>query len=420
MRFQTDRSRYLAVFALAAIPRVLYLAIARPPFELYHWTVADALVQHGYIGDEAGPSTQFDPLYPVFLAIGRFAFGDRPVAIQFLQIGVDSLGAVALYRLTAYLTGVQRTALLAAALYGAYPLLIRHAVVGDDGALLSVLLIAFACAAVSGRSAPGAAFAGIWIGLAVLTRAAVAPVALFATIVFAATRAPATALAFSMAVTAVISPWVVRNYTTNGALWPSRAGENLLHGNSTYTAALLPEHNLDALGEHYRRLVAERRPDLLERSAEASLDRYFGTLAWQDITARPGQAVKLGVAKAAYFFWPRLVPARIWTPDTHVTPLGNGRMRVDNSPSRPTHEQVVYMASYGLIAAAALAGIWRRRTILEQDVFLWCIVGSFVSIAVIFFPATRLRVPMEFVLLFYAAVALDALLPRERLRGFDA
>jgi hypothetical protein len=408
---------YLGLFGLAILPRVLYLLVSRPSFELFHWSVADLLLQHGAFRDLEGPLTEFDPLYPVFLAFGRLLCGDRPIAIQLLQIAVDSLGAVGLYRLTDMLTGARRAALVAAALYAFYPLLIRHAVVGDDAALLSVLLIGFSAAAVSAVSTRRAAIAGVCLGMAVLTRVAVAPIVVLAAAALALTRGGRPALACSLTAVAIVSPWLVRNYTVNGSFASTRGGVNLLHGNSRYAAALLPEYNLDLLGEPYATLVATRRPDLFGRGAEAELDRYYAALAWEEARTRPREAVRLMLAKVAYFFWPRLVPARVWTSEARITLLEDGGVRVSDSPPRPSHDQAVYTASYVAVAAAALAGVWMRRWILSRDLVLWCIVCSFVIIAMVFFPATRLRAPMEFVLLFYAAVAVDALLPR---RGVGA
>jgi hypothetical protein len=407
---------YVGLFVAAALPRVVYLLIAQPSLELYHWFVAGAVLEYGIIGDELGRSAEFDPLYPAFLAFGRLLFGDRLVAIQLLQIAVDSLGAVGLYRLTEMLTEARRAALVAAALYAFYPLLIRHAVVGDEAALLSVLLIGFSVAAVSATSARRAAIAGLCLGMAVLTRIAVAPIVVLAAAALALTRGMRPALAFFLTAAAIVSPWLVRNYTVSGSFASTRGGVNLLHGNSRYAAALLPEYNLDLLGEPYATLVATRRPDLLGRAAEAELDRYYATLAWEEARARPRESVRLMLAKVAYFFWPRLVPARVWTSDTRITLLDDGGVRVSESPPRPFHDQAVYTASYVVVAAAALAGIWMRRGILGRDLMLWCIVCSFVIMAMVFFPATRLRAPMEFVLLFYAAVTVDALLPKRGVR----
>jgi len=406
---------YVGLFGLAALPRGLYLLVAKPSFELFHWGVATDLLQYGAIRDASGPLTEFDPLYPVFLALGRLIFGDRPVAIQLLQIAVDSLGAPLLHRLTEMLTGARRAALVAAALYAFYPLLIRHAVVGDEAALLSVSLIGFSVAAVSATSTRHAAIAGLCLGVAVLTRVAVAPIVVLTAGAVALTRGMRPALACVLTAAAIVSPWLVRNYMVSGSFASTRGGVNLLHGNSRYAAALLPEYNLDLLGEHYATLVAERRPDLLGRAAEAELDRYYAALAWEEATARPREAVRLMLAKVAYFFWPRLVPARLWTSDTRITLLEDGGVQVSDSPPRPRWDQAMYTASYVAVAAAALGGIWMRRSILRRDLVLWCIVSSFVIMAMVFFPATRLRAPMEFVLLFYAAVSFDALLPKRRM-----
>ena len=57
--------------------------------------------------------------------------------------------------------------------------------------------------------------------------------------------------------------------------------------------------------------------------------------------------------------------------------------------------------------ALAVAGVWLRRRDIGRDAILWCVVVTFVAAHALYFPTTRYRVPMEFVLLFYAAVALD-------------
>ena len=411
---------YLGLFGLAALPRVVHLLVARPSFDLYHWSVADVLLQQGIIGDEQGPSTEFDPLYPVFLAFGRLVLGDHPMPIQALQIAVDSLGAPLLYRLTEILSGRRRAALLAATLYACYPLLIHHSVIGDVGSLLSVLLMAFACMAVSATSPRRATMAGVCLGLAVLTRVTVMPIVILAALVLVRTHGVRSALVFALTAAAIVSPWTIRNYSVNGALAPTRVGVSFLHGNSRYAAALLPKYNTDLLGDYLTTVAAKRRPDLLHRSAAAELDEYYGRLGWQEATARPAATASLWLAKAVYFFWPRLVPSHVRTPDSRITLLEDDAVRVDNSPPRPVQEEIAYTVSYGLVAAAAVAGVWRRRSLLGRDLVLWSIACTFVAAAVMYLPATRLRVPMEFVLLFYAAVAFDALMPKRGVQPLEA
>ena len=105
------------------------------------------------------------------------------------------------------------------------------------------------------------------------------------------------------------------------------------------------------------------------------------------------------------------MPSRLVQDDTRLVLEPAGEARVENSRARPIAEDLAYTISYSMVAAAALIGLWVRRRHLSQDAVLWCIVLTFVTIGALYFPATRYRVPMEFVLLFYAAVALDAKLP---------
>ena len=418
----TQRWRlWCGLFALAALPRLLYLVAMRPLLEGYHWHVSGNLLTYGFVGQDGLKTSMYEPAYPVFLAASRFVSGDTAVLVQVLQLAIDSVGAVLLYLLLEARTLRRRSALFGAALYAFYPLLIWHSVVGDEFSLQSVLLVAFAYSVMTAKTVLRASTAGVWLGIAMLTRAMVAPVAVPTTALFVINRRYRLALAFAIAAAAVLSPWLVRNYTISGVIWPTRGGENLLHGNSPYTAALLPEYNFDLLGEYGHAIVARERPDLLipvpgnaillDFRDERELDQFYAGLAWEDIRARPLRTVRLTLWKVAYFFWPRLVPSRLMQDDTRIV-LGPGdEVRVENTRRRPVVDEIAYTVSYSLVATAALVGVWIRRRHLSQDAVLWCIVFTFVAIHAIYFPATRYRVPMEFVLLFYAAVAFDAKLP---------
>src|SRR5205814_5029025 len=72
-------------------------------------------------------TTLFRSLYPLFLAGARLLVGDRMFLVQALQTVVSGLGAVCLYLLAEALTARRVVALLSAALYAAYPLLVWHA-----------------------------------------------------------------------------------------------------------------------------------------------------------------------------------------------------------------------------------------------------------------------------------------------------
>ena len=79
-----------------------------------------------------------------------------------------------------------------------------------------------------------------------------------------------------------------------------------------------------------------------------------------------------------------------------------------NAVARSRVETVSYSVFYAVVLAAAVAGIFaRRRALLRDDAMLIWILGTFALIHAVYFPATRYRAPVTFILLFYAAVALD-------------
>src|SRR2546425_1194348 len=67
-------------------------------------------------------------------------------------------------------------ALFCAMLYALYPLLIRHAVIASSFSLLSTELIVFAYTLVTTTTLTDAVAAGLWLGLAILTRSMILPV----------------------------------------------------------------------------------------------------------------------------------------------------------------------------------------------------------------------------------------------------
>ncbi len=291
----------------------------------------------------------------------------------------------------------------------------------DELTLLSVLLMGFVTGAIT-VSRGGVVAGGVCLGTAILTRAAVLPILPVAIGVLAWQRRYRDAALVACATAIVVAPWAARNISVSGTAWPVRSGENFFHGNSRYASALIPTYNLDLLGEYGEDLVRRERPDLLatfpgdetwfDLSKGQELDRFFTTKAWDDIRERPAATLWLKVRNVAYFFWPRAVPYQVTQPDTRIELRPDGNVVVENTQSRPLLQELAYAASYSVVAGAALVGAWIRRRELRADALLWVLLGAFAITAVVYYPATRHRVPVEFVLLFYAAVGFERLLPR--------
>jgi hypothetical protein len=135
------------------------------------------------------------------------------------------------------------------------------------------------------------------------------------------------------------------------------------------------------------------------RAALAAASRNAGAIAW------------LKARNVFYFFSPRLVPAHDPSPEMQITLGAGGASTVTGSPPRSRANEWIYALSYSPVLAPAAAGVYRRRRVLSRDAILWCVLATFAITHAVYFPTTRYRVVVEFVLLFYAAVALNAWAP---------
>jgi hypothetical protein len=217
------------------------------------------------------------------------------------------------------------------------------------------------------------------------------------------------AAALTLPALVVIAPYAIRNYALNGALVPTRSGINLFISNSEYTAKVVPDYGPDILEDYAMSVVASGgvipgpSSPALERKYDALWTRY----ALEEMRRHPWRTAGLRMRNVLYFFSPRLVPYHEPTAATTIQFGENGTFTVENSPPRPWVDQIVYAISYSPVLALAVAGVWLRRHDTHRDAILWCAIATFVAAHAVYFPATRYRAPVEFVLLFYAAVTLD-------------
>jgi hypothetical protein len=381
----------------------------RPSFATVYWALSGSLLDRGSLAIGAGSQTAFEPLYPVFLAVSRILTGDHVFLVQLLQIAVASMGAVCLYQLTLTLSGSRRAATLSALVYSVYPLLVRQASSPSESALFTTLLILFALLFVRIAGIRDAAVAGACLGLAILTRTMVVPLALAGAAILIAHRRQAAAATFGLVAVAIVLPYLIRNHAIDGSWWPTRSGINLYIGNSPYTTALLPDYDLDLLQPVAYSIVRQARPDLTPDSAgyDHALDAFLTKRAFAYLEEQPLRTLGEKIRNIWYFCSPRIVPYELTSPETHVVISSTGQPTVENSIPRPRAEIFAYAVSSSFVLVAAIFGVAIRRRDIGRDAILFAIVGTFVAVNVLYVPATRYRAPMEFVLFFYAAVALD-------------
>jgi hypothetical protein len=352
--------------------------------------------------------TDFEPFYPVFLAVTRWVVGDHALIVQVFQTLIASLGSVFLFRLAHLLTGSTRVAVASALLFAVDPLLVKQASGASELALAAPMVLAFAYCFTRATTTAGMALTGALLGILILTRSMTLPLVLCAISILVVERRRKAAIAFALGAFVVVAPLALRRQSVNGSWLPTRGGMNLYLGNSPYTARLLPGEDLDVLQEYAWTLAEDELPNLpsgspaFHRAADELLRRRAVRFAVQ----HPLETLAQKGLNILYFFSPWLVPLRLASAETRVVFDQSGNLVVENARRRPFTEIASYFAFAVLLLPAAAFGLFMRRCDWRRDAILWSIAVTFVTVHAVYFPATRYRAPMEFVLLFYAAIAL--------------
>ncbi len=399
--------RTAAIFALCAAPRLLALALLPHPGSTSYDDLAAQLATTGRFAFEGVASTYMEPLYPAFLAAARLLTANSPRLVLLLQIAVASLGGVLWYRLAARLAG-ERVGLIAVCFYALDPYLVRQSAAFLDVTLCTTLAIATALLLTDVQTRRDAAAAGVLFGLLMLTRASFGLAGVAAALWLARCGRGRLSAILAIATVLVQAPWMVRNVAADGSPLPSRLGENLYVSTSRY-AALVPVHDIDlvvplALAEVGPEAERLRPPP--ERQQRA-MDGAMLARAIAFIRQSPGAVVRLKARNALYLFDPRLLPRYAKSSGAYAS-VEAGAVRTFNEPRRPWIEDAAFtLARTGLLLLAAL-GVLRRRT-FDRDAPLLILLAATATVCVIFFPATRLMAPVMFVVMFYAAVGLDAM-----------
>ena len=405
-------SACVVLFVIAAVFRLGYLIAKRPTFDSLYWLLATSILHDGSMTIAGEPSADFEPLYPLFLAASRLFTLSHPLGTQVLQVLVASLGTVFAFRLALALTHKPRIAMFTAGLFACHPLLVRQASIASDLWLATTLVVAFAHSFVRATSVGSFAISGLALGLALLTRSISLPLLALAPAVLLVRNRSAEAAALALVASLLFAPFAIRNRLITGSWDPTRSGLNLFVGNSPFTDVLLPEHDLDLLEDRAEALVKQQgwsseEMDSLEYAVAAN--RLLTTSAWDHVINNPVEAAGRIARKTIYFFWPVVIPKYVVNDGTHLVVDDEGKIAVRNASRRPILEILAYSFFSVPVLLASTAGIYLRRRDWRHDAILWCILVTFAGMHSIYFPATRYSAPMTVVLLFYAAVAADAL-----------
>jgi hypothetical protein len=414
----------LLVWTLALAVRLAYLVFVfdEGPPDIYYWELADSLLHHGVLGFDGRPSTFIGPGYPLFLAAARWISGDRLLFVRLIQIAVSATGSVFLFLLTLRLSGRRSAAFVAALLYATSPYYVGRSASIIEVPVFTPLLIAAVWAFVRIADARSALVCGVIFGVTLVTRWMVAPAWACLALLVLWRRGFVQAAALLLGTVAIVAPAAWRSYRIDRTIVPPRSGLNLFVGNSEYSSAVLPAYDTDLLTSYaYARYFSH--PGALpvtHPGFDKDVDRFLTEITLEHVTAHPWDTLRLKLRNVLYFFNIFRMPYYPMGLDTHLILFREGRFRVEGVRSRDDLGSWPHRIFYGTLLVGAATGLFLRRALFERDVVLHLLLASFVAVYAVYWPSTRNRAPVTFVLMFFTACAAAALLDRMRHRAAAA
>ena len=335
----------------------------------------------------SAPTSFRVPIYPIFLAI--VTFGHKaflPIVLSQSLIGAGTVFFAALLAREIFGNAAAITAAIITALYPYY--------VVHDTALQETSLYTFLTAfavflllrARRGASGIMAGSAGLVLGIAVLTRANLAPFALFAPLWLAMAaecramprRQGLWAALICVAVLALtVSPWLIRSFRHTGSITLIAQTDFFLWlGNNRYTFSYYPYESIDR--SQRAGLEALSPKERTQENTERALE-YIREHPWRTFV---GGLRKVGAAAA---------------PLQHY-----GRNRLP-SPRRSFWPNVVHALSYGPIMILGLWGMWITRQHWREHSIFYAQFVSFAVVTAIFFGHTSYRAYLDVYWIVFAA-----------------
>ncbi len=330
------------------------------------------------------------PLYSIFLAgvtLGHKAFW--PIVIAQSLVGAGTvIGAALLARQMFRGPAGAKAAILAAAITAVYPYYVVHDTAIQETSLYTLLTLAAVLvlrqAASAGRVASGA-LAGLLLGLDVLTRATIAPVALLVPFWLVWRKQARAGVVCALLLFLTVLPWLWRNYLLTGIpTLTTETGIELWTGNNGFLFRYYPQESSDlSKAAALAALTPQDQQQLrLLANNEVLTDRWFLHKGLDYMRSHPWQTIINGFRKNAAAF--------SWLP----------------SPRRGLLIDLVNAFSYGPVMLLGLWGMWRRRSLWREDSLVYALFVAFVMVTAVFWAHTSHRVHLDVYWIVFGSGAL--------------
>ncbi len=449
MRHRLERYKLLEVIAVAIVLRIAVL-LAFPqhfaysePGGVIHGSIAYDeyalnLLETGVYGRDAGmPDAGLPPLYSYVLALVYAVFGRHYLAVGALHILFDALSIALLYNICRRLfphpgQNGDWIGAFAALAFALYPYLIFQNLTLNDTALWILLLHLFLWLLIRLRDIERfdrvtlfiSLAAGLTLGVSILARALLPPLALLAALWFLLKLSPREMMLRLLPV-AIVSvmvplPWIARAGYIYGGFVPIalNSGENIYQGNNPYAAAVFRAgYDVQWLTPP---IDAPPVDEPLRRNA------FFAEAGWRYLRENPVQALDLMLVKLLVYWNPQVTPLnnlrqgeRLSVDETGAVLIVSGEgshMGVTAANAAYQEEGLfnvvgrrLHILSFGALWLLAIAGAWLSRREWRMLSLLFFAQISQTLMYLLFHPSTRYRSPTDpllFVFSAYAALCL--------------
>ncbi len=437
--------KIILVILLAAVVR-LGVLLAFPSVFAYEQTGAvqgseayDVYAQNLLATDVYGripgkPDAAIPPLYSYVLAGVYEIYGRGHLQVGLLGILLDSVSIWMIYEIGKRLLPKGKTVgLLAGVMYALYPYLIFQNLTLIDTPLFMALMYVFILLMVTLRGRPSldrgtwglAAVGGFVLGLSMLTRPILPPLAILVAIWFLF-RLNLWQMILRLLPVALVSglillPWIIRNYQLFDAFVPmtTTSGANFWQGNNRFTVPFFqagydvqwtdPTPDMETQDQSSREADAEKFALGFQywRENPDKLPQLFWTkflVHWSiDIAPRynPNPGERLGLDENG-----KVVIHRV---DENGELLTLGENDPVNAYDQPLFDQIgrpIHILYWGGLFLLGLAGVVLSARNWREVSLLWFVQIAMALVYMFFHPSTRYRVPTDPAWFLFSAYAL--------------
>ena len=446
MSERMNRHKLLLVIIIAAVVRGAVLLIFPQHFAysepggVIHGSVAYDeyalnLLETGVYGRESGlPDAGLPPLYSTVLALVYGIFGRSYIAVATLHILFDAHSIALLYDICRRLfprSGQhgEWIGALAGLFFALYPYLVFQNLTLNDTALWILLFHLFLWLLIrlrerevyDRRTLSLAGATGLVLGLSVLARALLPPLALLAALWFLLKHTWRKTLLRLLPV-AIVSvlvplPWIMRGYEIYGGFVPValNSGENIYQGNNPYSAAVFRAgYDVQWLTPP---LDAPPRDEPLSRNA------FLAEAGWRYLRENPAAIPELMLLKLGVYWNPQVTPLNnlregeklgVDDADEVVIITGEGsHVGVTEANAAYQEEGLfnvigrnLHIVYFGGLWLLAFAGVWLSRREWRMVSLLFFVQISQTAMYLLFHPSTRYRSPTDPLLFVFSAYAI--------------